>query len=579
MDNMVDKQIKTINTLQLNLARKWRSKNFDEIIGQAIPVRMLKNSLYIGQFFPVYLFSGQRGCGKTSTARIFAAAVNCERLCFFQQTPKEIAIPCLLCTSCKAMLAGKHPDCIEIDAASHTGVDHVRQIIDSASLLPLLGSKKIYLIDEVHMLSKAAFNAFLKVLEEPPASVLFVLVTTDPEKIIETVKSRCFQIIFKPIDKSSLVTHLEYICNKENIAYEKDALMIIAQNSEGAARDALNVLEQVRFAHEKITKDAVFDVLGHLDDERLLQFFDALLNKPLSEFAQIYAQIITDTVLPTFLWKACIELFRAAICCTYNVPLAQFAHIKDRIQECSKEHNVEIFIGLMRMLYEHEMIFLKTSTPHAFLQMLLFQACQYVHGGFQTVPPQTNNLVSSVQQQAKNDTSKKKVVQSTKVDTSMHDPNHPDIATWSSFLHNVDTLNDPLIASVLKQGHLVHFCAKTGKLKAVFPRDFTMFEDVLMQSKSQWKPLLDTVFKMSVTLVVSYQDQESTKKKDNVSIKEVKKIEIKKTNKSELTRKKEITKVSMIDVSDKEIWKKTHIVLEVFPGTVTEVQEGENVRI
>src|SRR5271156_392412 len=148
-----------MSTVTLNLARKWRSKSFDRIVGQDLLIRMLKNSLFLGQYFPVYLFAGQRGCGKTTTARVFAAAVNCERLSDFKKQPKEFSVPCLTCTSCVAMAAGKHPDFIEIDAASHTGVDNIRQIIDAASLLPLMGQKKIYLIDEAHMLSKAAFNA------------------------------------------------------------------------------------------------------------------------------------------------------------------------------------------------------------------------------------------------------------------------------------------------------------------------------------------------------------------------------------------------------------------------------------
>ncbi|HZW61234.1 MAG TPA: AAA family ATPase, partial [Candidatus Babeliales bacterium] len=154
----------------LNLARKWRSRNFDQIVGQELSVKMLKNSLYLGQFFPVYLFSGQRGCGKTSTARVFAAAVNCKQLPSFQQNPKNFSIPCLTCESCTAMMQGQHPDFFEIDAASHTGVDTIRQIIDASQLLPLMGAKKIYLIDEAHMLSKASFNALLKILEEPPRS-------------------------------------------------------------------------------------------------------------------------------------------------------------------------------------------------------------------------------------------------------------------------------------------------------------------------------------------------------------------------------------------------------------------------
>jgi len=170
----------------LNLARKWRSKNFDQVIGQELSVRMLKNSLYRDLYFPVYLFSGQRGCGKTSTARIFAAALNCEQLGVFQQSPKTQSVPCLICTPCQAMIAGRHPDFFEIDAASHTGVDNIRHIIDASQLLPVMGRKKIYLIDEAHMLSKASFNALLKILEEPPRSVVFILATTDPHKIIET---------------------------------------------------------------------------------------------------------------------------------------------------------------------------------------------------------------------------------------------------------------------------------------------------------------------------------------------------------------------------------------------------------
>src|SRR3990167_2642348 len=235
-----------MSAVQLNLARKWRSKRFDEIVGQPLPVRMLKNSLFLSQFFPVYLFAGQRGCGKTTTARVFAAAINCERLPLFQKNPREELLPCLVCTSCKAMASGDHPDFIEMDAASNTGVDNVRLIIDAASLLPVLGHKKIYLIDEAHMLSKAAFNAFLKLLEEPPASVLFMLATTEPDKILDTVRSRSFQIFFNFVDNLELTYLLERICIKEGIKYSFDALELISRESEGSVRDAQNILERVR---------------------------------------------------------------------------------------------------------------------------------------------------------------------------------------------------------------------------------------------------------------------------------------------------------------------------------------------
>ncbi|MFH1644148.1 MAG: DNA polymerase III subunit gamma/tau [bacterium] len=195
------------NNSNLNLARKWRPKTFNEIVGQNIPIKTLLNGLYLKKFFPVYLFAGQRGCGKTSSARIFAAAINCQNLKKFQEDPKE-KIPCLECESCQPMLKNNHPDFIEIDAASHTGVDNVRQILENSSYMPLAGNKKIYLIDEAHMLSKAAFNAFLKVLEEPPSTVLFILATTEIHKIPETVLSRCFQVIFRPINSDDLKKHL-----------------------------------------------------------------------------------------------------------------------------------------------------------------------------------------------------------------------------------------------------------------------------------------------------------------------------------------------------------------------------------
>ncbi len=183
-----------------------------KLLGNHWLCRLVKNSLYRNLIFPVYLLSGTRGCGKTSVARIFAAALNCEALEQFQKNPQNQQLPCLTCASCLAMQAINHPDFIEIDAASHTGVDNVRAIIDAASFVPVLGKKKIYLIDEAHMLSKAAFNAFLKILEEPPISVVFMLATTDPHKIIETVTSRCFQLFFEPIELHAVADHLAHIC-------------------------------------------------------------------------------------------------------------------------------------------------------------------------------------------------------------------------------------------------------------------------------------------------------------------------------------------------------------------------------
>ena len=291
--------------MHINLARKWRSKNFDELVGQSLVVRLVKNSLYRNLIFPVYLLSGPRGSGKTSIARIFAAALNCHELEAFQKNPQK-PIPCLTCISCSAMRAGNHPDFIEMDAASHTGVDNVRQIIDAASFVPVLGTKKIYLIDEAHMLSKAAFNALLKMLEEPPASVVFMLATTDPHKILETVTSRCFQLFFEPIKSDEVVRHLAYVCMQEGLSFEEEALVLVARETEGSMRDALNLLERLRIAYPCISKQAVIELLGSIDEDRLCELFKAVIQGPVPEILAACVRLELKKYNPHIIWRKLI---------------------------------------------------------------------------------------------------------------------------------------------------------------------------------------------------------------------------------------------------------------------------------
>lgn len=303
--------------VSLNLARKWRSAQFQEIVGQDLVVRILQNSLFKNQFFPVYLMSGQRGCGKTSTARVFSAAVNCFKLPEFQQNPK-ISIPCLQCHSCLAMKSGQHPDFIEIDAASYTGVDNIRNIIDTSSFLPVLGSKKIYLIDEVHMLSKAAFNALLKILEEPSKFVVFILATTEAQKLPDTVRSRCFQLLFNPVVEDKVVQHLQQICNKESIAYEMAGLEMIAQSTQGSLRDAINLLEQARFAADKVTKSSVVGVLGYVDDEILYGIMLALLHSNSANLLEVLHKFDQKSISVEYVIKRILELLYDSIAVKYG---------------------------------------------------------------------------------------------------------------------------------------------------------------------------------------------------------------------------------------------------------------------
>lgn len=361
---------------ELNLTRKWRSKNFQEVIGQSLAIRILQNSLYLKQFFPVYLFAGQRGCGKTSTARIFAAAVNCARLAEFQQDPRKVSIPCLTCPSCLAMSKSQHPDFIEIDAASHTGVDNVRNIIDASSFLPLLSSKKIYLIDEAHMLSKAAFNAFLKILEEPPMSVIFILATTDMQKILETVKSRCFQIFFDPVDTQVITDHLEKICSVENIPADATGLAVIAQEAGGSVRDAINLLEQVRFATKKISKESVLSILGHIDESALFELFEKIVSQDVHELLQFCSSLEKYELSIEYLWAQLTELVYDAILIQYHVSARRFIDLPLDMKQSIEKISIAQLIRLFGILCSQEQNLARTTKKLRFLEMVLLQYMQ-----------------------------------------------------------------------------------------------------------------------------------------------------------------------------------------------------------
>jgi len=334
----------------LNLARRLRATTFDGLIGQPLIVRILKNSLYKNYFFPLYLFSGMRGCGKTSTARIFALAVNCFKLNNFQKQPLDNPVPCLECKSCLAGINNNHPDIIEIDAASNTGVDNVRQIIDNSTFMPILGRKKVYIIDEAHMLSKAAFNAFLKVLEEPPESVIFILATTEHAKIIDTVKSRSMQIYFKPVIASDLKNYLVEVCNHEKISIDNDALSVIVSNSEGSVRDALNMLEQIRFVSSKINSSTIKAIYGGISVEDINKINSCIQDLDLDNLKKIFKSDLWSKTSKEMFFKQLIEYYR-----------------NRSLENSYNEHSLKILLYLV----ENEAIFIKSNSKQVVIYVLL----------------------------------------------------------------------------------------------------------------------------------------------------------------------------------------------------------------
>src|SRR4051794_30852797 len=239
------------------LARKYRSSNFDELVGQEHIARTLKKAIESGRIAHAYLFCGTRGTGKTSTARILAKCLNCEK------SDKPTSEPCGKCNSCVAIARGDDIDVIEIDAASNTGVDNVRDLIANSQFHPARSRFKVYIIDEVHMLSKSAFNALLKILEEPPEHVKFILATTEPEKVLPTILSRCQRYDFRNIPTKEIAAHLKEITKKEKIQADEDALLLVAKAGAGSMRDSLSLLDRLlSIGEKKLTADMIGQLLG-----------------------------------------------------------------------------------------------------------------------------------------------------------------------------------------------------------------------------------------------------------------------------------------------------------------------------
>ena len=253
----------------LVLARKYRPKTLAELVGQDVFVKTISNAINTNKLHHAFLLTGTRGVGKTSSARILALSLNCKKF------DKPTLTPCLECDCCKAILEGSNPDVIEFDAASNTGKDDIHEnVIDKISYAPVMSRYKVYIIDEVHMLSKAAFNALLKTLEEPPERVKFIFATTEVKKVPITILSRCQKFYLKNVPEDVIFPHLKSICEKEQVAYDEDSLRLIAKYANGSLRDSLSLLDQaISISNNNVKIDAISSMLDIPDRKMIAQLF------------------------------------------------------------------------------------------------------------------------------------------------------------------------------------------------------------------------------------------------------------------------------------------------------------------
>jgi len=324
-------------------ALKYRPKNLDEVIGQDHITTTLKNSILSGRLSQAYLFSGPKGVGKTSVARILAKSLNCQK--------GQTIHPCEVCPACKEISEGRSLDVLEIDGASNRGIDEVRQLRENVKFSPTRGKFKIYIIDEVHMLTQEAFNALLKTLEEPPAHVKFIFATTHPHKVIPTVLSRCQRFDFHRILVKDIIKQLEKIAKLENLDVESDVLFSIAKNVDGSLRDAISVLEQlISFSNGKVTLNDLSSILGIIEEETLWQMTDRIIKKDLEGALRLLDLLIEQGKDINNFIERFIEYFRNLM-----------------IIKVSKDSN-PLFLDLSEDSYER----LKSQSQNITLEKILF---------------------------------------------------------------------------------------------------------------------------------------------------------------------------------------------------------------
>lgn len=355
------------------LYRVYRPKTFGDVVGQEHIVKTLKNQIKNNNIGHAYLFSGTRGTGKTSTAKIFARAVNC-----LNPINEE---PCNECEICIDTLNDNIMDIVEIDAASNNSVDDIRELRESVKYTPSKAKYKVYIIDEVHMLSQGAFNALLKTLEEPPSYVIFILATTEPHKIPATILSRCQRFDFKRVSSKDIASRMSYICKKENIEAEEKALSLIARNSQGALRDALSILDQcMSFGNEKIEYNDVIELLGTVNIDELFELSQSIIDENTKKSLEILNEFIIWGKDIRNLINDLIDHFRNLMVCKVSKDLDEIISLQEesieRLKEQSQNVNINDLIRILNILSETQDSMKSSSNTRILAEVTIMKIAQ-----------------------------------------------------------------------------------------------------------------------------------------------------------------------------------------------------------
>ncbi|MBN4074819.1 DNA polymerase III subunit gamma/tau [bacterium AH-315-E09] len=357
------------------LYREWRPQKFEEVVGQKHIITTLINQITNKNISHAYLFSGTRGTGKTTIAKLFARTLNCVNM------DKKNVNPCNSCELCIGIMNESITDVIEIDAASNNGVDHIRTIRENVGYTPARGKYKVYIIDEVHMLSIGAFNALLKTLEEPPEHVIFILATTEPHKLPVTIISRCQRFNFRPVKSENISKRLNEVCQSLKIECEKKALLTIASNSKGSLRDALSILEQcIAFADKQLTYEKVIETLGITNELLLKELVEAIIEKEVVLALSSLHKTLSEGNDANQLIKQLIDFFRGLLMAKLKVPqeieYSESAENNQIFYNITNEIDVDRIVKIMNILAEYESKAKYSTQAQIILEIAIVTLCK-----------------------------------------------------------------------------------------------------------------------------------------------------------------------------------------------------------
>ncbi|HBI94071.1 MAG TPA: DNA polymerase III subunit gamma/tau [Terrisporobacter glycolicus] len=468
------------------LYRVYRPKTFEDVVGQEHIVKTLKNQIRNSNIGHAYLFSGTRGTGKTSTAKIFARAVNC-----FNSNDEE---PCNECEICVDTLNDNIMDIVEIDAASNNSVDDIRELRESVKYTPSKAKYKVYIIDEVHMLSQGAFNALLKTLEEPPSYVIFILATTEPHKIPATILSRCQRFDFKRVSSKDIANRMAYICEKENIQAEEKALSLIARNSQGALRDALSILDQcMSFGNEIIEYNDVIELLGTVNIDELFELSQAIIDENTKKTLQILNEFIIWGKDIRNLINDLIDQFRNLMVCKVSKDLDEIISLPEesieKLKEQAKTININDLIRILNILSETQDSMKSSSNTRILAEVTMMKIAQPMFDeskealikrieNLEQIVESGNIKVVAVQNESKsslNNINEKLNNQEEEQDIIYEEVKSEDVklveASWKKIIGKIKDDKKPSIYALLKE--VSSFYVKENALFIIFNDNFS----------------------------------------------------------------------------------------------------------